>query len=180
MDGVGVEPNHTTAESLALYKSISTLSGTDGHQERIKSGKFRDRFLTYSSRSFYFSVFIYKLVCLLRDGNLTCLTTLLHDLVICLTVVLTTSMGLKHALNSSRRKEGGRLEEPCSSWIKYGVSSSKFIWAPCAQPQLYSLAETPQSTPCPPPPPQVTLYVSQEDDISLRPSAVVPLINIPF
>jgi hypothetical protein len=34
--------------------------------------------------------------------------------------------------------------------IKYGVRSSKFIWAPCAQ--LYSLAKTPQ----PPPPPSHT------------------------
>jgi hypothetical protein len=30
-------------------------------------------------------------------------------------------------------------------WVKYGVRSPKFIWAPCAQ--LYSLAETPQPPP---------------------------------
>jgi hypothetical protein len=29
--------------------------------------------------------------------------------------------------------------------VKYGVRSSKFIWAPCAQ--LYSLAETPRHPP---------------------------------
>jgi hypothetical protein len=33
---------------------------------------------------------------------------------------------------------------------KYGVSSPKFFWAPCAQ--LYSLDETPLPPPSPPPP----------------------------
>jgi hypothetical protein len=53
------------------------------------------------------------------------------------------------------------------SWVKYGVISPKFIWAPCAT--LYSLAETPQR----PPPPRIWAHIrglywsAKIDDISL-------------
>jgi hypothetical protein len=54
--------------------------------------------------------------------------------------------------------------------VKYGVRFPKFIWAPCAE--LYSLAETPQRSHTPPPPPiwahiPGRYWPAKRDDISL-------------
>jgi hypothetical protein len=59
---------------------------------------------------------------------------------------------------------------------KYGVRSSKFIWAPCVQ--LYSLAETPVTSPLPPHLGSYTraLLVSQDR----RHLFVTPYITIKF
>jgi hypothetical protein len=54
MEGVGVEPNHTTAESLALYKNLNTLGSQGWASGKDKKRKIQGSVLSIFVQKFLF------------------------------------------------------------------------------------------------------------------------------